>query len=353
MNQEPDNPANELTGSVQPSQPSPIDYATPSRRKFPFLSSTAIGRIKWLSLLISRSMLRVLLVLIIFAGFMLGFGTNASDAEKMRVFSDSVDRWQTNPDFRKAQIQYAEQGSEAMRTKVAFVDTTKDIMWLRSLPFLPDHLKVNDTSLAHYSDFTRGPLSAYMHLTGEQGLSDTLKMLGDLGSKEKVTDEDIRQFLHSYKLHNPVVDDAGAIKSVRSLMNDVDPGRKFEVTADVGQKLQSHIAVIAGHYGFPADPKHMNPAEQLKVWQNLDSQVHETEYELWRTKQVNDWLNGVWAQVYGTMYSGLINPVLLMREIGRIAGPMVLMAWIGLAIWKRKRASELNAPPGAMHATVG
>jgi hypothetical protein len=240
-----------------------------------------------------------------------------------------------------------------MRTKVAFIDTTKDIMWLRSLPCIPEEDRVNDTSFAHYTDFTRGPLTAYMHLTAEQGLNNTLDSIKFLGSKDSLTDDDIRGFLTGYKLPRPVASDAGAIQSVRSLFNDVDASRKFEISGNVGPKITPHIAAIAHELGYPTEMNDMKPSEQLAVWRKLDGEIRETDYELWRSKQVNDWLNGVWAQVYGTMYSGLINPTLKLRETGRVAGPILLMAWVGFVMWKRKRAAELADGEGAMQPSVG
>jgi hypothetical protein len=278
----------------------------------------------------------VLAVLILFL-LAVGFGTDAHEAAKMRQFADSVERWQTNPEFRRVQIEYVEMGSDAMRSHLAFVPGTKAVMFLRSLPGLPPHLRVNDTSFAHYTNFTRGPLSAYMHLTREQGLADTLKMLKALGQKDAPTDEDVRDFLRQYKLHYPVVTDDGAVASVRALLNDVDAGRSFEVQDGVADRILPHIAEVARGLGYPTDPKEMTPDAQLEVWHMLDARVRETDYELWRTKQVNDWLNGVWAQVYGTMYSGIINPILTLREFGRFGGPIMLMSWIGVVGWRRWR----------------
>src|SRR5205807_2503073 len=68
---------------------------------------------------------------------------------------------------------------------------------------------------------------------------------------------------------------------------------------------------------------------------------------LWRTKQVNDWLNGVWAQVYGEMYSCAINPTLTLREFGRAGGPLMVMAWIGMGL-RRKRREIDEAGEGAV-----
>jgi hypothetical protein len=282
---------------------------------------------------------RVCLSLVILFALLMGFGTSASDAEKLRLFADAVERWQHNPDFRQVQIEYVEVGSDAMRSKLGFVDSKTVIMWLRSLPGLPDHLKVNDTSFAHYTNFTYGPLSAYMHLTAEQGLSETLKMLGYLGNKEQLNDDDIRRFLGEFKLHNPVASDAGAIESVHSLINDVDAGRKFQIDTNLSARIIPHIAAVAHRLGYPTEIRQMDPWAQREVWQMLDDEIRQSDYELWRTKQVNDWLNGVWAQVYGTMYSGLIGPTLTLREVCRVSGPVLLMAWVGVGLWKRRKVS--------------
>src|SRR5690349_11514747 len=213
---------------------------------------------------------RILLSLVILFALMMGFGTSASDAEKMRLFADAVEKWQHNPDFRQVQVEYVEMGSEAMRSKLAFVPSKQVIMWLRSLPGLPPDWKVNDTSLSHYTDFTLGPLSAYMHLTAEQGLTDTLKVLNYLGSKETLTDDDIRHFLGDYKLYSPVASDDGAVESVRSLINDVDAGRKFEIDTNVSDRITPHIAAIATRLGYPTQVTAMNVHQQRDVWLMLD-----------------------------------------------------------------------------------
>ena len=283
---------------------------------------------------------RGFLALVILLAFAIGFGTPSADAERMRLFAEAVERWQHNPDFRKVQVEYVEMGSAAMRTRVCWLDATKAVMWLRSIPGLPEHLRVNDTSFAHYTNFTRGPLSAYMHLTSEQGLADTLKMLKELGSIPNPTDADVVAFLGQYKLHNPVASDAGAVRSVRDLLADVDPARPLAVQTDAPEKLEAHISAMAAEMGFPARLEEMTPAQQQEIWATLDERVKERDYELWRTKQVNDWLNGVWAQVYGTMYGGLIGPTLLLRDVARVAAPVMLMTWIGAAAYRRRRAAE-------------
>src|SRR3954452_13230453 len=98
---------------------------------------------------------RVALALLIGFAIAVGFGTNSSDSEKLRLFAEAVEHWQKNPDFRKVQVEYVEMGSDAMRTRCAFVSSTKGVMWLRSIPGLPPHLRVNPTSQAHYEHFSQ------------------------------------------------------------------------------------------------------------------------------------------------------------------------------------------------------
>src|SRR4051812_8580939 len=181
----------------------PLDYSRPERR--PLLPPGFVRGVKRWTAVVGKWGARFTLAVLIVLLMAVGFGTDAHEAAKMRQFADSVERWQTNPEFRRGQIEYVEMGSDAMRSHLAFVPGTKAVIFLRSLPGLPEHLRVNDTSYAHYTNFTRGPLSAYMHLTKEQGMADTLKMLKPLGEKDAPTDDDIREFLRQYKLHYAVV----------------------------------------------------------------------------------------------------------------------------------------------------
>ena len=277
-------------------------------------------------------------------------GTPPSDMDKMRRFATAVDRWQTGPDFRKIQIEYVEMGSEAMRTRVAFATTTDGIMFLRSLPGLPAHLKVNDTSFAHYTNFTRGPLSAYLHLMTETGeLKHTLQMLDYISKQKDLTNEQIRKdFILNYKFDGyKVASDDGACDSVSALINEVDAARGFKITDHVAERLKPHIAAVAGRLGYPSEVTRMTPEQQTHVRDLLDGQVKETDYELWRIKQVNDWLNGLWSQVYGTMYAWIIGPTLTLRGICLWLGPLMLISWVGLVAWNRKKRAALHAAPAA------
>jgi hypothetical protein len=287
---------------------------------------------------------RVAMAVVVLFAFAIGFGTPQADAEKMRVFADAVERWQHNPDFRKVQVEYVEMGSAAMNTRACFVNTTAGIMWLRSCPGLPAHLAVNPTSQAHYDNFTRGPLSAYLHLTDEtgEGLPNTIKMIKYVTRNPEPTYDDIRNdLLLNYKFDGyKVAADEGAVASVRRLLDDVDFTREFTITTDVRARFVPHIEAVARRLGYPTDVKHMTSAQQGMIREHLDDAIRDADYELWRTKQVNDWLNGVWAQVYGTMYSGLITRTLMLRDAGRVLGPVMVMGWIALAWYRRKRVTE-------------
>jgi hypothetical protein len=291
---------------------------------------------------------RVAMAVVILFAFGIGFGTPQADAEKMRVFADAVERWQHNPDFRKVQVEYVELGSVAMNTKACFVNTTAGIMWLRSCPGLPAHLAVNPTSQAHYDNFTRGPLSAYLHLTDETsgGLADTIKMIKYVTRNPNPTYDDIRNdLLLNYKFDGyKVAADAGAVASVRRLMDDVDFSRDLTITGDVRSRYVPHIQALAQRLGYPTDVKQMTFAQQGVVREQLDDAIRDADYELWRTKQVNDWLNGLWSQVYGTMYSGLIARTLMLRDAGRVLGPVMVMGWIALAWYRRRREAEAVLP---------
>jgi hypothetical protein len=82
----------------------------------------------------------------------------------------------------------------------------------------------------------------------------------------------------------------------------------------------------------------MTPAQQKAVWAKLDDRIRDTNYELWRVKQVNDWLNGLWAQVYGSVYASVIGPTLQIRDACQVLGPLMLLTWVGFTLLKRRMA---------------
>jgi len=296
---------------------------------------------------------RTLLAGLLACAVAVGFGTRSNDAAKMAGFADAVEHWQHNPDFRLVQVEYVTMGSDATRTRIAGVPAPDAVLFLRSLPGLPAHLRVNPTSLDHYANFAKGPLSAYLHLTAEQGLGDTLTSIEQLGQRPDLTDADIVNFLRGYHLHNPVVSDAGAVRSVRRLMTDLNPGRGFVVRDNVPNRLRARASLLAGQLGYPTDIAMLTPEQQIDVWNRLDDVVKREDYELWRTKQVNDWLNGVWAQVYGTMYAGAIRPALEARLACRVGVPSMALAWITLAVWRRRRRAGRQQDEAAANLNAG
>src|SRR5579871_2675243 len=92
---------------------------------------------------------------------------SAHDETALRSFSEAVDRWQVNPEFRAVAMDYSIRGSAAMRTSFLWMPAKRVIIALRSIPMIPKRYAVNPTSRQHYEDFSRGPLSAYLHLCSE------------------------------------------------------------------------------------------------------------------------------------------------------------------------------------------
>ena len=110
-----------------------------------------------------------LLALVVALTAALGFGMGPTDTGRVRAFRDAVQRWQVNPDYRLVSAEYVTLGVEAMQARVSGLSAGTLVMGFRSIPKLPDHLAVNDTSAAHYEAFSRGEVSAYLHLAGEPG----------------------------------------------------------------------------------------------------------------------------------------------------------------------------------------
>ena len=280
---------------------------------------------------------RSLTALLLVAVLLLGFATTTRDAGRMRAFADAVRHWQHDPEFRAVHREYVDLGSDAVRTRVAGVETGDAILFLRSLPGLPEHLKVNPTSLEHYKSFTEGALGAYLHLSAEQGLSTAFDLLQKLGRSATLNDAEIVYFIGSFKLHEATIADAGALKSVRMLIGDLELSRGFVVTGQVVEKMTARAMNLAAKLGYPTELGKMSPEQQHDIWQRLDAEIKQDDYELWRSKQVCDWLSGVWAQGYGPMYSDVIGPVLTIRMVCRIGGPLVMVAWAGLVLRRRQR----------------
>jgi hypothetical protein len=282
---------------------------------------------------------RPILLLAILIGLLLTFGLSADDEAAYRTFNNAVDRWQINPEFRDVALQYSKYGSDAMRTHILHMSAERVIMALRSIPGLPKEYAVNDTSRKHYDDFAHGPLSAYLHLCSEQDVKDMAGMFAEAGRKTGRTESDLRNVLKGYKMDFPVVIDDGALRSVADLLRDTDAARGFSIQEDIGPRLMTPIRELAADLHFPTDPDQMSADQQRAVFDRLDSYVHVQDEELWRTKQLNDFCNGVWAQVYGPPYKTATVPILMAHDVGEIS-LIVLLLIVSCSGLRRKTTTE-------------
>jgi hypothetical protein len=266
----------------------------------------------------------LLVVLMIFSGA-LGFGIRGADVDRMRTFAAAVRGWQTNPDFRDVQREYVTLGVDAMRGRLCGLAGEQVVMGFRSLPGLPPYLSVHESSAAHYRAFGSGEIAAYLHLTSEQGIGDAIVMIEDLARRETLSDADIIAFLRGFKLPLDVVTDGGAIASVRRLLADVEASRPFVVRGEIASRLRSIL-------------------KPDTIFSDFDDVVKQADIELWRAKQVSDFLAGIWAQGYGQIYLTGIEWMLRIRLWARV------IFVIGVALIAI-RLMKLRSPAAA--ATAG
>ena len=266
-----------------------------------------------------RHFLRLALVCVFAIACVFGFGITSDDWQKAQAFSQAAARWQVNPDFRAITFEYAELGSRAMQTRLCGVRAKTAVMWFRRIPGLPASIAVNPTSQSHYDDFAAGPWPAYFHLSAEQDVPASIAVLEKLG--DNPSDEQIRQMLSGFKLPVPIATDFGAVLSVRSLLGDVTPERPFVIrdkpfTVERLHEADGYSTVV-----------------QLNLLHALDKELRDHNPELWRTKQVNDFLSGIWAQGYGQMYADAIRAVAIARIVGRVIMGVFLVVgilWLSL-----------------------
>jgi hypothetical protein len=266
-----------------------------------------------------------------------GFGMSSSDARRVRTFADAVRGWQHDPDYRAVSTEYVKLGVEAMQARLCGISAGHVVMGFRSIPGLPDYLAVSDTSAAHYDAFSRGELSAYLHLSSEQGIADGVAMVEQLGRRKPLTDEDVVTFLRGFKLPVPTVTDAGAIAGVRRLLNDIGSTttKPFIVRGDVATSL---VSCVEGNLATMTRP------QQAAAFAEFDSHVRATDPELWRSKQVSDFLAGVWAQGYGQIYLDGINGFFRVQSAARvICFALLLVIAVVLLKAKRRRANDRAA----------
>ncbi|HZK79502.1 MAG TPA: hypothetical protein VFC46_00505 [Humisphaera sp.] len=282
---------------------------------------------------------RLFAILLLLGVVLITFGISGPDEAAFRAFDESVDRWQTNPEFRAVAIDYCIGGSRAMMTRPFLIPAKSTIMTLRSAPGLPKKYAVNATSALHYQNFSRGPLSAYLHLCSEQDVPDMIGIIEAAGRKPRRTPDDLRQVLDGFHMDFPVAHDAGAMASVEDLLADTDAGKTFAIRTNIGPMLLAPIAQIAADLHVPANPKDMSADEQRAVLDRLDRYLKSHDQELWRTRQVSDLCGGVWAQVYGPPYRAVVAPLLIAKEVCRwvLVGGLVI-AIFGVA---RRRSTTI------------
>ena len=289
----------------------------------------------------SRRVAVALLGLLALASAALGFGMGSADARRVRAFADAVQGWQANPDYRSVSTEYVTLGVEAMRARVCGLSAGTLVMAFRSIPKLPAHLAVNDTSAAHYDAFSRGEVSAYLHLASEQGFGDGVELFERLAARQPLTDDDIAAFLAGFKLPVPTVTDAGAVAGVRRLLADVGPG-PFTVRSDVGAPLRSHVL---------SNLAAMTRAEQAAEFAQLDPGIHAVDLQLWRSKQVNDFLAGIWAQGYGQIYLDGIDGFFAAQRGARVVFVVAIATggWLIARGWIKRTGA---ASPDASHQSL-
>lgn len=258
-----------------------------------------------------------------------GFGISPTDANKVRTFTQAVPQWQRHADFRRIAVAYSILSNEAMQVQWMGMSATRIMMALRSIPGLPPSVAVAPTSQRHYDNFTRGPLSAYLHLSGEQGTADIIGPIEGFATRVNPTDADIASFVHqTIQLDPPVNIDAGGAESFRNLLAETQAQRPFAIRAKTDTLMQPAIARIATRLGIPADPHHQTPTQQRAVLIRLDAEVKAMDPELWRTKQLNDFSSGIWAQCFGRTYNWILVPLLWIRRTAQVIGALLVVAML-------------------------
>lgn len=277
---------------------------------------------------------RIAFVCILLLSAWFAFGISGADEAAYRSFDDAANRWQHNPEFRAVAKEYCELGSRAMRTRPLFFSAKREIIAVRSIPGLPPTLAVNPTSRLHYQNFSRGPLSAYLHLCSEQQLDQFIGIFEACGKQRVPSDSDCRQLLNSFHMDFPVAHDPGAVQSVANVLRDAEAYRSFSIRQNIGPLLQPQISKLSNSLGLPPDPTAQTPDQQQAVLDRLDAFVKQHDVELWRSKQISDCCGGIWAQVFAPPYHKVLGPTIFLRNMGHAL--LILLLFIVL-IWQRRR----------------
>jgi hypothetical protein len=274
------------------------------------------------------------------------------DEMAYRSFTEAVQRWQTNPEFRSIAVDYSTRGSAGASASLWFIPARRIIMAIRSLPGLSEKYAVNPTSQQHYDNFSRGPLSAYLHLCSELDLPESLGVMEAEARKNDLSDEEMGKLLATFKMGFPVANDHGARAATAAMFRDTSAATSsFAIRTNIGPYLVEPIHQIAADLNVPANPKEMTFDQQQAVLDRLDSYVRSHNPQLWRTKQMSDYFGGVWAQVYGPPYSMLIQPVLVAQQVCRVllvvmlAGIVLRYRRIGRVVGNSTDAVAKNQTP--------
>ncbi len=281
------------------------------------------------------------------------FGISPDDEASMRTFDEAGPRWQHDPEYRSLAVEYCILADRALRAKPFLVSGPTLVLTARSLPFAPHRYAVNASSQRHYSRFSGGPLVAYLFFCGEQSVDQFVGILEEIGHTRQPGDADLLRFLEAFHMEYPVCTDAGARQSVATLVRDTRSDEHFRIRKDVGDLLRVHARALARQLAFPQEPDQMSPDQQLAVLLRLDDYVKQHDYQLWRTKQLNDFCCGIWAQVYAPHYHVIIGPVLAIRPVGTW-GLVVMLLWTTLHRSRRNRVADPERDgPAALKSELG
>ena len=304
------------------------------------------------------AVLKGAVAVIFIVALLLGFGLFPTDQTRLSTFVDSVHQWQRNTEFRQVAMQYVTRGSDAMRSEPMGIRSAEWIMWIRSLPVMPKEFAVNDTSRAHYENFSKGPLSAYLHLCTEVELLNKDggggylgEFEGRFGKSAQPTNDEVRDWLKGLKWDYPVIHDDGAVQSLQAAIADIEPYKPLKIRVrHIDGLLKPHISAIAAELKLPSgDVGQMSPEHQYAVFDRLDPYLRQNDRELWRTKQVSDVCGGIWGQVFSPPYLELLGPYLKIAAVAR----WVTIAMLAMFLWmKIRQVRRLTRPAVARGESV-
>jgi hypothetical protein len=148
-------------------------------------------------------------------------------------------------------------------------------------------------------------------------------MVEKLAAKADLSDAEVVAFLDGFKLPVTIPHDDGAVQSVRRLLFDVGT-KPLSVRDEVILKLRPYVNAIATRH-------ERDPLE------SLDALVRAGDAELWRTKQVNDFLAGIWAVGYGQIYLEAIDGLFVAQRIARIVFFALVVVTIVVIVLQRQK----------------